>query len=589
MSGVSAWQLVLVVVGVAYLGFLWWFLPTAKQWQDPVVSDEPSPLHYLSGAWRRHYLSLFDAPTPWSAVHFLCGLVHYMVMVPLTCIFWLSAPVLNGIDRLAMRFRRASIKCGNAGCYARIELPVHVCPKCDARHKALRPGRHGLFQRTCSCGSPLPSMLVCGRYTLKSLCPHCQQPLGWTFNQDLHIVLVAGPAAGKTSLLTGMFHALRQYQRDGMIRLQFASIDHERAFDNSLHAYQQGYVPDKTKATLPSSFVMQLLNRKREPLNVHVYDVAGEVYQDRESLHGHKYFQNADAVLFLVDPFSLREVQMQAGERLDPYRDQVTACDELPQHVYDRLLSVLRSFRQSSSTVDMPIAVVLTKCDAFALNLGLPAPRLSGDEGGDPQEVRRWLDERGEGNLVRSVEHDFSRSSFFACSALGHLPEEEQKTPFSPVGVVAPFEWLLQQSGYALRTEERKAEAARPTSTQAGASGQRVASVGGANLVAWLALGASLGFYLLPGLACKLSGAAIAALISMWGFVRSTRVLGQGAWVAGLAFVFALVGVGVACGDEAVVRHKERMVAETHAAALQKAQEGDVFTARAMLAGLLAD
>lgn len=580
---------VLLGVAATYLVFLAWFMPTVKRWKDPEQTSEPAPLHYLSGAWRRHYLSLFDGLSPLSAVYLVLGLVHYMVMVPLTCIYWLSAPVLNAVDRMAMAVRRLRIKCGNAGCYRSVDLPVHVCPKCDERHRDLRPGRHGLFQRRCQCESPLPAMLVCGRHSLKSLCPHCDQPLGWTFTQDLHIVLVAGPAAGKTSLLTGLFHALRQLQRDGIVKLQFNSPEHERSFDTSLRAFQQGYVPDKTKATLPASFVIQVVNRAREIINVHVYDVAGEVYQDRESLQSHAYFANADAVLFLVDPFSLREVQQQVGERLDPYKEQVTACDEVPQHVYDRLLTVLRSFKESSSRlVNLPVAVTLTKVDAFSLNLGLPAPRLSDEQPSDSSEVKKWLEERGEGNLVRSLEHDFSHVAFFACSALGHLPEEERKTPFEPVGVLAPLEWLLSQAGYRLKSEERKEAASRPTGGRASSASRGTDLVAGANVYAWVALALSLACWLLPGMTCKLSGAAVAALLSILAFMRSTRVLGQGAWVAGLSLVFALVGTTALGAEEGMAWRTERDTQATLAAARQKSLEDDPFTARTLLAGLLA-
>lgn len=580
----------LLGVAVAYLGFVAWFVPTVRTWSDPVPTTEPSPFHYLSGKWRRHYLSLFERFSPVSVLHALMGLPHYLVMVPLTCIYWISAPILNGIDRIAMVVRRARIKCGNAGCYKQVDLPVHVCPKCDERHRELRPGRYGLFQRNCQCGSPLPSMLVCGRYTLKTLCPHCSQPLGWTFNRDLHIVLVAGPAAGKTSLLTGLFHALRQMQRDGMVRLQFSLPDHEKAFDTSLHAFQHGYVPDKTRATLPASFVIQLVNRRREIINVHVYDVAGEVYQDRESLQSHAYFSHADAVLFLVDPFSLHEVQQQVGERLDPYRDKVTACDEVPQHVYDRLLTVLRSFKETSSRLgSLPVAVTLTKCDAFALNLGVAAPKPTDESTTDSREVRQWLEERGEGNLVRSLEHDFSRVSFFACSALGHLPDDDSRASFEPVGVLAPLEWLLAQAGYPLRCEERKDDVGRSASTRASATPRAPRLVAGANSYAWVALAAALGCWMLPNLTCQAAGASIAILVSILAFMRSARVLGQGAWVAGLSLVIALVLTTTLSADEAYARYKEREVAATFATAMQKAQEEDFFTARTLLTGLVAE
>lgn len=58
-------------------------------------------------------------------------------------------------------------------CKRRYSIPTYICPVCGAEHKALRPGRYGIFYRTCSCGTKIPSISLLGRNKLDYKCPHC--------------------------------------------------------------------------------------------------------------------------------------------------------------------------------------------------------------------------------------------------------------------------------------------------------------------------------------------------------------------------------------------------------------------------------
>jgi len=106
-------------------------------------------------------------------------------------------------------------------------------------------------------------------------------------------------------------------------------------------------------------------------------------------------------------------------------------------------VSTLKSFRpRSASLRAVPVAVVLSKTDA--LSIGIP-PAQDSLQPDDPAsgKIRQWLIDHGEGNLVRSIEHDFPRVRYFSCSALGHLPDGTRA--FRPAGILPPLQWALER------------------------------------------------------------------------------------------------------------------------------------------------
>jgi hypothetical protein len=59
---------------------------------------------------------------------------------------------------------------------------------------------------------------------------------------------------------------------------------------------------------------------------------------------------------------------------------------------------------------------------------------------------RKALDALGAGNVVRGLEQYFTSVRYFACSALGRIPDPKNRAPFQPAGVIEPFLWLLRLS-----------------------------------------------------------------------------------------------------------------------------------------------
>lgn len=211
-------------------------------------------------------------------------------------------------------------------------------------------------------------------------------------------------------------------------------------------AFATGAVVGKTAEYSPDAFLVNLGDASGNHALLYVYDAAGELYQQRDVLQSHQYYSYTHGILFLVDPFSLPQVRTDHQSSLTQIATQVKPSDERPQDVYDRMISTLREFSKMGKTFrKQPMAVVVTKGDAFDLATELGGDGMLGN-GSESSAIRQWLTSQGEGNLVRSIEHDFKLVRFFCCSALGRLPDNSN-TPFSPDGVLLPLRWVLGHYG----------------------------------------------------------------------------------------------------------------------------------------------
>jgi hypothetical protein len=198
---------------------------------------------------------------------------------------------------------------------------------------------------------------------------------------------------------------------------------------------------------------------------LYIYDAAGELYQQSDVLARHEYYGYTHGVVFLLDPFSLPQVQVDYAALLKSTAERVKPCAEMAQDVYDRMIGTLRSFFNSDGAFkSIPFAVVVTKADAFGIakNIEVTAvndtnPRSEPESGA----VRQWLINNGESNLVRCIENDFKKVRYFHCSSLGRLPDSSS-SPFDPQGVLEPLGWVLKP--YDVRLEDNVQGSVAPSS-----------------------------------------------------------------------------------------------------------------------------
>jgi hypothetical protein len=324
-----------------------------------------------------------------------------------------------------VRVRRWFIICPNSGCYKPVGLPVYRCRHCGAEHKQLVPGEYGILQRRCSCKQRIGTLRISGRDSLPSFCPHadCGKPLptGVEKFRSIHILLVGGRNAGKTTLLAATLYALaRRAERDA-IALQIP----KKAHRETLALYQQliefHQFPSATHQRLPEAFVAYLQDWRRRRAALYVYDPAGEAFQQKKTLLGQNFQKIVCGLMFLIDPYSVRSFLLEFPERTAA----ANVSSEDPEAIYAREIAALRQTKgEQGAFVDVAIAMIVTKADSLSLRKDLDA--------------KQWLMRYGHSNLVRTVESDFSKVRYFFTSV---NPAEAETASFA-----APADWLLSLS-----------------------------------------------------------------------------------------------------------------------------------------------
>jgi hypothetical protein len=389
------------------------------------------------------------------------SLVHMSIVLACYATALGLAYLLRSIEYLGMAWRRAFFACPHAGCYVRIALPVYLCPQCGAQHRKLIPGPYGTFFRRCRCNRRLPTLFLLGRSSLPSLCPNpgCLRPLHdqQGLLRNLHVAVVGGATAGKSSLLAATLVELSRHAARGEIGLSFPSPRDERLYASCLDAFSRGILPAKTPELSPNAFEVKLTAGTSQPILLNLYDAAGELYQGTDVLRGHTYYSYLHGVFLLIDPLSLPEARAILGAAQPQVMHSVQPSHEPPESVYGRMLEALRGFRGTAAGLDVPLAVVLTKGDAL---VGSALASSAADRPSQAVATRHWLIEHGAGNLVRLLEGDFKKISYFTVSALGRVPDSFNQQPFHSWGSTAPLDWVLNMNGirfpYDLETTVKK-------------------------------------------------------------------------------------------------------------------------------------
>jgi hypothetical protein len=337
---------------------------------------------------------------------------------------------------------------------------------------------------------------------------------------NVHLPIVGGPASGKTSYLVASVLEIQQDSLENGRTVGFVEERDRRAFEASKALFEKGQVVLKTPELSPSSFLLKIAEPNGTSHLIYIYDAAGELYGGSGDVRRrHEYLSYCDGVLFLIDPFSVPQMAVDHGEQISAIERELRPSSERPQDVYDRLTGTLAEFSASRRiAARKPIAVVLTKSDALR---GILAGKVRRGGVGEetigarsPTEPRQWLLSHGEGNLVRSIESDFAEVRYYWCSALGHLPDSG--TPFVPVGVIAPIQWILERRAVRVAGEAERGVAWRG---EAAANVLGVAVASAVFLLGGLGAGA-LGMALLPsqGLG-EVAGSVRAAVGAVMGTI----------------------------------------------------------------------
>jgi hypothetical protein len=310
-------------------------------------------------------------------------------------------------------------------------------------------------------------------------CPHCHTPLPQNFGSARNplIAMVGAKGTGKTVYLTVLTQELR-----GPLR---------RRFDAAVRFVGDTHSGSESPVRWILANMDQLFNHRaigpltplaedgrREPLVIEwrrkarrfwgkpryrtsflsFYDTAGEDLTSLQRARDLRYLGSADALILLLDPFMLPEVQSRLS--LPP---SAVMSTESTHDVVSRVTEQLQESKgvKDDGLIDIPVAVAFAKMDAFFDQFDSDDPLLTTPDPGAAydeehgqtthEHVRSLLHELGGDDIDMHLENYYGNYRYFAVSALGAPPDYATATVSSggvrPHRVDEPLVWLLSHFG----------------------------------------------------------------------------------------------------------------------------------------------
>ncbi|MFF5289137.1 TRAFAC clade GTPase domain-containing protein [Paractinoplanes globisporus] len=317
--------------------------------------------------------------------------------------------VLILADSALLSMRHIHITCPNPDCHEVVSYPRYACPNCRTLHHDIRPGRYGVIHRTCRCGSHMPTLLMLGSHRMTAICPKCKNPLESNAGRMRELILpvFGSPIAGKTQLLAAVAMATDSLLERAQGQVEPADDPSRRWLRHAKELHTRGGTVTKTTTASQHAVSLQLTHNGRRLL-LKMFDAAGETFQDPERIRELRYLRGGGTLLFVLDPLSVPALWNGLGDERRRQLEPIRAVTE-PLIVFQETIQTLHQI--NIDTARFRLAVVVSKADVIA-------PEVSAARVGDDASIREWLGgPLDQGNLVRSVTHEFQRARFFLTNA----------------------------------------------------------------------------------------------------------------------------------------------------------------------------
>lgn len=295
----------------------------------------------------------------------------------------------------------------------------------------LAPSLRGIFWHRCKqCKACLPTLDLWGRKRLVKICPACQSILHQGIGQrkSIHIALVGGSAAGKTTCMIAALQALRQANKE-YTSVSFVDDAQENAFEKNVAAFKKRRMHIKSAIT-PQAGVLQLRRLWSTKL-LYLYDPGGEAFKNTASASKQTYYSYSNGFIFVIDGSAFRQ---EGADRLEvALVMRVYECMMQAFESYAGLLSARRRYEQ-------PVAVVLNKASALS-------EQIAAHGGSSHEALRKLLCAHRLDHFVRDLEAHFSLVGYFACESLQALRDGKVQASENANGdALAPLRWLLARA-----------------------------------------------------------------------------------------------------------------------------------------------
>jgi hypothetical protein len=365
---------------------------------------------------------LFVPLTLWLPLY--AGWQSTLVILQLLLLIPLVAMV--AATRVVQLWRGIFYTCPSRDCSYR-GLPAFVCDKCGEPNRKLWPNLMGVLHHPCvACGSPLPTLDVCGRKRLQQLCGGADAtPLSGRHAgkaRERLIAIVGPPASGKTNYLTMVVEALTTASQNSAIRAEIDDPSQEETFRSQRDLLARGAALAKT-SVVTHAFLLYA-HTPIGKCQLFLYDAPGEEFWSMGTTVSRQYLPLLEGVIVLVDPDSLAN----------------GAAADLDRVIASMVVGVNTNSQKQTEKLPQRVAVVISKADLPMVKDALGDPGIGAISG---LACRDWLLKSGAGNAVRTIESYFENVAYFACSPLGRAIDQRNPRPFKAAGVVEPLVWIV--------------------------------------------------------------------------------------------------------------------------------------------------
>jgi Double-GTPase 2 len=419
---------------------------------------------------------------------FIGGLCHYIAAFLIVAIFTLLqsiflifaciatsiAIIILGIGTfIYSSYYKIYHRCPS--CHHQMSIPVHICPNCSTKHDRLWPSAYGILSHRCvgklpngtTCNEKLPTLAILGQKKLLKKCPECGRVLEGLEGTNIHIPIVGGPGVGKSHyIVTATRELMEKHAPAFGWNVSLPDTEHRRDYEKCVGLINAGKRLAKTSDADISAkaYNLQIKHNPKQvvPKLLYLYDAAGEYYTSETKAEEQIYFKYVHGILLIIDPFSIDNVRNAYKERLNDDKTNggiISPSGENLDTVYENMLMLFETKlnHKRNKKMNTPIAVVVTKCDAFDLEerigeaaanqytLDHPKAKIRRLEDAIDKVVEEFLIDSGAGNFVRNLRSHYKTVRFFSCSAVGIGNNSESASSFEGVRVLEPLLWLLRQ------------------------------------------------------------------------------------------------------------------------------------------------
>ncbi len=403
-------------------------------------------------------------------VFFLAGsIIHVALLFTFFLLVYLGFSLVYLTEQAYLTIKGFRPVCPK--CHSKNPLAEYFCPGCGNIHRRLIPSSYGILHRICRCGTKLPATFYLNRGALPARCPNpdCQHMLtGLIEIRKIFVPVFGGPAVGKSAfLLAGLREFAQRWAPSVGFEVAFSEGVTAGVMQGGWDNLAHGLLPAKTTADLPRAYNIQVGRPGQAGRLLYLYDPAGETFGETEGLGLHKYQDYLSGLIFLIDPFTLDSVQREYADRLPSVEAGLKPSQMPTEDAFARIMIGLEEQfgLAKGARLKFPVAVVVNKIDAFDLEqrLGEPAVQARLQSSTQPvdldalrsQVVRDQLVQWGRGDLVHQLEVRCAKVRFFACSSLGHIPDNSHRA-FEGRGVLEPLLWTLGTADSVFATERSK-------------------------------------------------------------------------------------------------------------------------------------